>query len=379
MSLLGLAGRVAQTAIGGVTGGLAGAVNGATHDLTPGFSVGNVIKTQAGNVLRSSPAPTTAQPATQPHAASGSTQSSLQDGVDVSPYAGAGGSGQELTPQQQAYYNALYDSQIGQLQGQLGQLGQQRDVNNLQLQNQYQNSLNALQTQHGQGVRNLDFSQHQLEDSRARNLNDIAKQVEQMGMSYNNQLGSLGAGNSSASMMLNRALAGQASKNRGDVVRNASQQQQGLDMQRSDLESEFGNQMNQLQSWKQNQVNDLLNKYNDEFMKLQQAIAGAQGERAQMLSQYQPQLIQQAIDALGNLQTTFNQTHQNLVDQYNKAASASFNINPALQQFEVQPIDAGQVSQVPGAAPIANEAFDPVAAMLRRRDYQGNPISLIGG
>lgn len=284
-----------------------------------------------------------------------------------------------LTPDQVAYYQKMYETQLGGLNHQLAQLGQQRDVNNLQLQQQFQNSQNALNTQHAQGVRNLDFSQNQLQQSRAQSLADIAKQVEQMGMGYNNQLGALGAGNSSASMMINRALAQQAANNRGSVIRDASQQQQGLDMQRADLEQNYQDQIGALNQWKQQQVNDLINSYNDNYQKLQEAIANAKGQEAQQLAQYQPQLIQSAIDALSNLQTVYNNTSNDLVKQYQDASKASFNINPALQQFEVSPVNAGQVAQVPGAAPIQNQQFDPVAVLLHRRDQNGNPIVPIGG
>lgn len=280
---------------------------------------------------------------------------------------GSGGRAATLTPAQIDYYNKFYDTQVGHLQGQLGSLGQQRDVANLQLQQQYGNSQNALNVQKAQGMRNLDFSGNQLQGERMESLDDIARQLQQQSMSYNSQLGSIGAGNSSAQGLISQALAGQASRNRGDVIRNASTQQQQLDMQRADLEQNFNDQIGQLEQWKQSQVNDLMSRYNSQLQQLQAQIAGAQGERAQVLASQQPQLIQQAIDALGRLQSVYNQTSQDLVGQFQTAAKASFSLRPELQEFAVNPIDAGRVGGIPNGNPLQNQAFDPVSGMLRRR------------
>lgn len=316
-----------------------------------------------------------------PHANAGKLPQAQNNGGYLGDYSSTGGgtSDQGLTPDQRAYYGKLFDTQIGNLQSQQGQLQQAHDIANLQFQQQYQGKMNDLQTQHDRGIRDLGTAANQIQLQKAQSLNDLAHQVEQMGMSYNNQLGSLGAGNSSAAGLINRAVAQQAARNRGQVMQSAGSQLGQINTQRGDLETDFGTQKQALDQWKQGQLYDLINNYNDQMAKLQEAIANAQGQKAQALAQYQPQLVQQAIDGLTQLQNVYNQNHQSLLSRFQNAAAPNVAINPNLMSFETQQITPGQVANVPGAAPIQNQAFDPVSAILKRRDENGNPIVPIGG
>lgn len=287
---------------------------------------------------------------------------------------GGGGSGMQSSPLYDDFINAQTNNLLAGYDSALQALPQQQSIANLGVQQAYQGNMNDLQTGRAQGNRNLDFAGNQVAEGRARSLSDLANQIRQQSMSYNNQLGAVGAGNSSAQKMINLALAQQGSRNRGDVMSNASAQEQQIGMQRQDLETEFQSVSQKLDQWKQSKIYEIGQEFAARQMEIQQQRAGAIGQRAQLLGQQNQALIQQAIDALNQTQAMYNTAAQDLVGKYQNAASPGFNIDPALGQYQVQDINAGQIAQVPGA-PVSNVNFDPVSQLLKRRDDQG----LVGG
>lgn len=286
-----------------------------------------------------------------------------------------GGNGSVSTSQvNKDFVNKGFDSQIAGLQDKLRILDPQRQAGEVQLQNQYQTKFNDLNTSHAQGMRNLNMAEQQVQDSRVRGLDDLRRQAEQMSMGYNNQLGAYGAGDSSASQLLNRAVAGLTNKNRSNVLRNASDQATKIGIQKQDLQTSFDQNKRDLDAWKQNSITDLYNKYADEKAKIQQEMASADAQRYQQLAQYDAAYTQQALDALARIQQQHTQNANDLISRYqNMFAPRELSIAPELQQYTVKPIDAGTLGNIsmPGAV---NPESDAQMALRKRLDEQSGVL-----
>lgn len=263
------------------------------------------------------------------------------------------------------FVNQAYDTKISGLRSVLDTLNPQQDAAVLNVNNQFQNQSNTLQSQKATGERNLGIATDQVQAGKVKSLADLNRQVQTMGMSYNNQLGAYGAGDSSAAGMVQQALSGMASKNRANVIGNANQQQQGIDLQMQDLNTEFTNNMKSLEDWKNTSLNDIATKFLQQRQAIQQQMVGADADRYQALAQLDSNYVNQAISQLGALEAQYRQGAQDLIGQFQNVQGPSVAINPQLQQFAVQPISAGQLGQL-RVAPSVSAGNQPLEVGQRR-------------
>jgi hypothetical protein len=278
------------------------------------------------------------------------------------------------------FVNQAYDTKIAGLQSQLDTLNPQQQNATLNVQNQFQNQSNALQGQQAQGHRNLDMASQQVEDSKAKSLNDLRNQVQTMGMSYNNQLGAYGAGDSSAAGLIQQALSGQASKNRAGVMDSAAQQGQAITLQGQDLDTEFQNNLKSLDDWKSSSLNDIATKFLTQKQAIQQAMVGANADRYQALAQADASYTNQAIQQLANLENTYKQQATDLNSQYQQAQAPAAAINSNLLQYAVNPISAGQIGSLGSIPQRASQySTDPSAVVGPRKFDDAYGLSLQPG
>jgi hypothetical protein len=263
------------------------------------------------------------------------------------------------------FTNKAYDTKIAGLRSIMDTLNPQEQAAQLNVQNQWTNQSNMLQGQKAIGDRNLKLAGEQVEAGKVKGIADLNRQVQTMGMSYNNQLGSYGAGDSSASQMIQQALSGMASKNRANVMGGASQQQQQIGLQQQDLEFEYGNNMKGLEDWKNGALNDIATKFLQQRQAIQQEMAGADASRAQALAQIDSSYVNQAMQQLSNLENQYRTASQELIGKYTNLQGPGFKIADNLQQFAVQPISAGKINQI-GTAPSYSQGNQPTAAAYRR-------------
>lgn len=287
-------------------------------------------------------------------------QQSPTNDYSSSTIAGAGSAG--TNPE---FINKAYDTKIAGLKSVLDTYDPQEDSARLNVNNQYTNQANSLQSQRAIGQRNLAMAGEQVQEGKVKGIADLNRQVQGMGMSYNNQLGAYGAGDSSAADLIQRALSGMASRNRSDVLGNASTQQRGIDLQGQDLETEFGNNMKSLDDWKTTSLTDIAQKFMQQRQAIQQQMVGANADRYQALAAADANYVNQAIAELGRLEGTYRQNAAELVSQYKNLQSPNARINPELQQFAVKPISAGKIAQM-SFAPSASNGSQPLAVGQRR-------------
>lgn len=296
-----------------------------------------------------------------------SGQTGATGGAYYDPYAA------QQAAQRQAeinYVNQVFDTQKAGLQSQFDTLGAQQGAAERNLTNNYNTSLGGLNTSRTRGLRNLSDAENSVNEQRARSLQEIRDNLLKQSMSYNNQLGTFGAGDSSAAGMINFALAGAAGKNRGNVMNNASDQTRAITTRRGDLEEDYNTNLNTLNNWKANSLQQLALEYTDKKNQIQSAMAQADAQRAQQLAQYDAAYTQQAIQALQNLQNTYAQQASQLNSMYGNM-NKSVALNPTNTSYQVNPIQAGRMA---GIGNVQSQTYDPVAVMKRYEEDQQRSI-----
>lgn len=285
--------------------------------------------------------------------------------------AGTGGPSSAEKAEYADFTNKAYDTKISGLQSVYDTLNPQEDNARLNVTNQWQNQSNALQSQKAIGERNLNMAGEQVEAGKVKSLADLGRQIQTMGMSYNNQLGNYGAGDSSAAGLIQQALSGMASKNRANVMGSASQQQTQIGLQKGDLQTEFDNNWKSLDDWKNGSLNDIATKFMQQRQQIQQQMAGANADRAQALAGIDRSYVNMAMQALGNLENQYRSAATELVGKYQSMAAPNAAISQNLQQFAVKPIEAGKINQM-SMTPSYSQGNQPTALANRRpfeQDY----------
>lgn len=269
------------------------------------------------------------------------------------------------------FVNQAYNTKISGLRGIMDTLNPQEDAARLNVNNQFTNQSNALKSQKAIGERNLGLAQEQVDTGRVKSLADLRRQVETQGRSYANQLGSYGAGDSSAAGLINQALSGIASRNRSDVLGSAAQQTRAIDLQTQDLNTEFGNNLKMLEDWKNTSLNDIATKFLQQRQAIQQQMQTADADRYQALAQLDASYTQQAINQLASLEGQYRQSANDLIGQYKNLQGPNVGISADLQQFQVNPISAGKIGQL-SSIPSASAGNQPTPVAMRRpfeQDY----------
>lgn len=264
------------------------------------------------------------------------------------------------------YVNQSFDAKLAGLQSQLDALNPQQQAGERNIANQYQTKDVRLAEDRAVGLKNLASSLNQVQDSRTRGLKNLGDQMRQKSMSYNNQLGAVGAGDSSAQQLINFALGQQASGARGDLVRNASGQEVAINDQQATLEREYTRNKQDLDTWKQSSLADLAQKFAEVRNNIANEMSNATLERQQQLAQYDAGVTQAAIQQLSNIENMYRQQAADLTNRFNSMyAPTDIQIDPTLKQYDVKPISVADIAGMSMPQPVNPEAAQ--AALLRKR------------
>jgi hypothetical protein len=169
------------------------------------------------------------------------------------------------------------DKQIADLQN---GVGSQSDLIN----GQYNPNLQSLQSQQQQ-------ANQQVTTNQTQSIRDLEDNLRSQYSAANRQLGSVGAGDSSAVGQYAQAIADQGSKARAQVLQQAQQLH-------SQIGQQYSNQLNQLNGWKSNQILGLVNQFKAQQQQLDQQKIGANTDRVSQINALKLQLQQQATSAL---------------------------------------------------------------------------------
>lgn len=276
--------------------------------------------TFGGQVVNPAPAPAPA-PAPQ-----------QQSGFDASKYPGwdpnaayqdwlktggpQGGSGGGIDVNQAALnasrnaFNSAYDPVFSQLDAMAGLIPQQQITRQNSVNDLYGAQQNELQTNMKGSVGALDASRGQVAASKAQSIRDLQQQMNQMSKAGGMQLGSAGAGDSSAARMYNFALSKAAGQSSADVSNQANSQYAQIQGQEQSIKATYDDQMAKLGTWKSDNTNQVVQWAQDQLGKIQQAKLTATGQKAAALAATETGLIQNALQRIQQIDdqiTSWNQ------------------------------------------------------------------------
>lgn len=296
-------------------------------------------------------------------------------GGDTTVASSGGDSTAQTAAQRQAninYVNQVFDTKQAGLQSQLDSLPGQQAAGERQITGQYNLKNTRLGEDYNTGVKNLQASGNKVQAERERGLKSLSDQLRQQAMSYNNQLGAMGAGDSSASGLINFALGQQSSRNRGDLLRNASDQATAINTQAENLNTSYQRNVKDLETWKTDKLNEIAIQFANIKNQIANEMANASAERQQQLAQYDAGVTQAAIDQLTNIQQMYSQQAAQLNDMYTKmAAPSEYNLDPAQLDYSVKPIEAGTLTGL-GMPAQVNPDTNPASIFRKKVDEQQN-------
>ena len=241
-------------------------------------------------------------------------------------------------------------------QGQQGQVNAQ-NTNTQASENLFNQQANA-QTNTLRGGINQQQNQQQL------SLAELADQIRGQNQGLQAQLGAVGAGNSSAAGAGQQALAHEQNIQRANIdqqgttnISNAQNQIQGVNQV-------LGANMTQLETAKQNNINNITNNYSSLMKQLQVALTTASGEEQARLAEFGQSLTSAATTALQNL-TGLNGSIQNNVTGL---------LNAGNQNATTQAIPQAQ-----SLSPIVTQPVSPFTNNTQPGNAQGNASAVPGG
>ena len=379
MSVLGNIGNAivgsGEQALGAVSslGGLAPntfatAATNAGHNITnPGVNIlGNInpgytFSGPAGIVPNSTFQPATSQQKVQADTGTTSTTGTVTGGAT----AGSATAGSSVGDA----YKQAYDSYINSTQSHIDQQPLLQQSAEQAQSGVYGGQQGLLDQQHQAGTASNAFAQQNLNDQKTRSLRDLNNSLQGQVQGYNNQLGTYGAGDSSASQMLNYALGRQNDQQRNDLLQQAGSQQTGIDLQKKNLDDAYGTQTTALEGAKQATINQIRTQYGTQMQQLQDTLKNYTGQEAIYLAYNgQNQASQDALSKLAALdslhstnQDALQLAYQNYVDPRVSQADIS--------KYMQAPTAQSLVTQQPGQ-------FDLSGATSQNYSPQYIPVNL---
>lgn len=251
-------------------------------------------------------------------------------------------------------------------QGQLTDLGAQRDNQTGVVERQYAGDRAGLDQGFAHGNENLDRSQGQVDYTRSTSLRQLGDNLHSALDSRLRQIGSLGGGSSSAGLQLSQALHDTGSTQRGGLIDEAQIQTGNIGVQRKQLGEDHTLAQNQLDIWKTNQIAQISSSYQTQKSAIERAMAGANVQQQQALNQMSTDLARQAAAQLSQVQGVAIGAPDTSAAR--TAASAAGSRLAADSQFQVQPLSSPELNLggYNSGQPVdnGNLAYSP-----RRRQY----------
>jgi hypothetical protein len=217
-----------------------------------------------------------------------------------------GGSGpspeQYALEQSKNAINSAYDpimSQLDQMAGMVPGWIEQRTQQLNDLYSAQQGELNA--SQQGAMDQFTGYRQ-QVAQRQAGGVRDLQENMRRMLQAGNIQLGTAGAGDSSAAGMYNFALSKTAAKGSADISNQAQQMYTELDMKQADVKSTYDQQAGQLNTWKATEATKITDWAQSLLQNIQSQKVNAVGQRAAALAAQETSIINQALAGLQNLE-----------------------------------------------------------------------------
>jgi hypothetical protein len=247
-----------------------------------------------------------------------------------------------------------YDQVLSTLDRLMGDLPNQQNIANQQVGNLYNAQNQSLNSAYQSGQAHLGQAQSDLTTQTAKSLRSLAENIRSTFGSYDNQIGAQGGGDSSATGsngQLAFALHKVESQNRSNILSDATGQQNQLNLKKSDLDSQLADNLNQLNTWKNNQILSIAQQFQQQKNQLDLQRAGANQQKLASLASYNTSLVNDAINALAGVEAQHQQAVSSITQQLN---APTLNTAPlAAANYQVQ---ASPTVNIPGLSSGANQA-----------------------
>ena len=280
-----------------------GVTNGNWLDITPGYSAANVIKTQAGNVLGSST--NTPQQSTKQ-----TNKNDGGDGTQVDTSGTGTGSGSSAL-------GAVYDNQIGRINSYIGALPGQRAMQENIINKQADAARAGLDTSFNRNTTDLNTQENQINQNKARSINDLVHNGRSLMQAMNNKLGTMGAGSSSASdVLVPYGIAQAQNKEGANINQQVNTQLQAVNTEHNRLKQDYDTNVAQLQQERMSNLLSLGQQFSQISRSLQDQLSTASAAKAQALNGQYAATVDAVNQAAQQIENSYQSQLQQVNDYY---------------------------------------------------------------
>ncbi len=248
-----------------------------------------------------------------------------------------GGGSDAYRQQQESLINSQFSEYFSNLDRQIGLLPEEQKNLESRIGNLYTSQQGDITTQQNQLLADIEKGKTQSGERKAESLRELEDTLRNSLFAANQYLGTRGAGDSSAANMYSYALSKQGSKNQAGIVKQFNQNIADLDQKIVNIKEAVGQQMNELTTWKNNQLLQVSDYINNKKNALQNMISQGRIDRDTALRELNTNVYNQAQQRLAYIDqnaTSFAQALQTWATQ--RAA--------ALNDYKLQLTNSAQFS-----------------------------------
>lgn len=272
--------------------------------------------------------------------------------------------------------NRSFDTKITGLRDLLNAAPRQQQQMELKVQNMFNSNLGGLRQARDSGIRNIqaarDRTQRDL-DTGERRLGEVGRNALR---GFNNQLGTFGAADSSAAFLGSEAIGRDQARLRSDLFNEAQDRFTQLDVTRQGVLDDFNLQMNELNTWKNNNMIDIAREYEDLQRQINQEISVADSDRQLALAELSQEIASSAASRIAQVQQEYQTAANTLasrVPQGPQVNAQRLSVQPTMERLAVGPTNVQGAIVTNANNRSANRAAIPMASggLQSRNDFDG--------
>lgn len=274
-----------------------------------------------------------------------------------------------LQKAQQAFhaaYEPIYNY-LDQLAGNLPKWRQEKEQN---LQKLFEAQKGEITAAEQGALAKFPQYREQVRQQQVKSVRDLANQMRQMLHAGAIYLGTGGAASSSATPMYAAALSKAAARGRADIIRQAQQEYNDINMKEADIKNTYQQQLAKLGTWKAQQLSNIADWYQQQQQQLEQMKAQATSEEKQAIAARQAELVNAALNRLNALDQEARQWENGMRSWAIQRLAEIDNLKaqyPQLARWQPQEISIPQLKTLAGLAPSQSEAAWWNPALIRKK------------
>lgn len=246
--------------------------------------------------------------------------------------------------------NQKWDSYFPYLDQMANSLGAERTANEGIVSNTYRQGLSDLNLSNQEALNTIGTQRRQVGERQVKSLKDITANLQNQYEAANNFLGAMGAGDSSAKNMYSYALAKVGTQQRGDVMSQTSSIMNDIDAREVSVKRTYQNELQRLDTNKQNQLYQLASQFEQGFRSLSEARANGRLQRDTDIQNLSTQLYSAGMSRLQAIDTDYRNYRSRLdtwaLNNSNSVAQAKQNLQ-AIQNVAYTPQQYRQMNTMP--------------------------------